>query len=1269
MSFTLTNQSLIRLESSKDEDEWNRTLMFFNVDISGGVCRDHQNKITQPRSSVCNGKRRAPGGGLANPITESVMSFGAANKFYARGHSNFDHGNYTPRTSGRRRDNFAYSDRRRHFHYRPIKSGRSRAAMGLVSPSPSSDSTGYYESKRIHYADFETGKTFDSYYPDEPYELEEDEPHRVVSTSDYTKQQEDPRANKEYEDGRYEYYPHGPRSTNRHHREPKRYYRYPFTEHPTQDDYHRDFRGTVPRQLRSSSYRMKQNCRQASGSLPPNYASNCYPHDSTEYGSDNDYDESPENYKNYRDYFEEPTTDAYKNPYEEFHDYEYPDYKKTSKAPPIPFPKPQPKYYKSYSKTPSPNYPTKIYKPERESKVNEVEVSPYEEAQTRHVKSNRIKQNNHPEEIPRRKGFNYVKERREDPIEYDKISKDISRPAQHEKYPSKVQDDRFTMQGNSHRERSISSTHRKIFKEELPHKYRPKKVINETREPHRNLRTKSVGQYDRPNGEYDSYKTRSHHKSSPDRKKSVDFVRLTDLNDGSEIPHKIRENGQSPSSIFFTIEIPYKKKHRRFTYPQKEEYISKRSHSGCDNFAPKSFRPQTSLYDVGKGRKRKTMKQKISGFFKRSKLCLSKSNIFRSKSKLIKNCKPAQRNLNCAQISHPSPDYSVNAPIASNYSLQSENVEVPSQESEHQKYGIKRGKECHYPTVYRGTNKQLPENNNEIFHQYSMFNVLSSTNQRSKVNNDDYDHYDPGLSKRTSRYFRPTADSPKKSSYKEFDRVSSGNCSLYKEGISGDPIGKSEINVCLTIRATDVSLTGSPRIVSSKIVEDRGLSCKSNSGEAKVSRSRPAIRLEPRQSSGSTICESASGENQFKNVRFSSSHFTHNSCSSTQSSSESNSSRIQTSIHSEEHILKKKSIEASSKPPEMPARIGSSSEHLPPRHRHVTKWSLTSQSKSYNSRPEPNPSRPGLRQPYTIEMCSRPPTLFQSDITKRSSLKRVDNNLEKSVPKKVVLKTNSSESMISGSMCSSGSSAKSLCTWENQDTKNDDRSECHRSQSHNFQFGEARKIEVIPRKTSSWPRQNLRSFPRPPIWNTDTKPLGKATLSPKTSTQSLESSISRCSSGGLSGNNEEGTSHKPNDMQLVCYPDDDPNLTNSCQSQGEYGSRFTAMRGLDITESANRGDLCCPKLVSDLERESFCPKSIVEELKRELLQTFRAEQQIRSQSPFLRPTPQIMIFPCVPSVMCQPRANMNPSPNLFPRPESEMCWIPSSKPQNPAQFN
>ncbi|EDV57498.2 uncharacterized protein Dere_GG24502 [Drosophila erecta] len=1260
MSFTVTNQSLIRLESSKDADEWKRTLMFFNVDILGGVCRDQQNQITPPRTSVCNGKRRAPGGGLTNPITESAMSFGAPNKYYTNGHADFEHGTYSPRTPGRRRDNFAYSDRRRHFHYRPINPGRSQAEMGLVSPSPSADSAGYYESKRIHFPDVGTEKTYDNYYPDGPYEIKEDEPHRVVPTSHYFKEKEEPRINRQYAD---DYYPNGRRLSKRHHRESERYYRQPYPEHPTQDDYHRDFRGTVPRQLRSSSYRMKQNYRQASGSLPPNYASNYYPHDSTEYRSDNDYDGSPEDYQSNREYYEEPRAEAYQNPYEDFHDYEYTDYKETSKAHPIQFPKPQPKYYKNYAKGHSQSYPTRICKPERESKVNEVKVSPFEEAEIRHVKSKRSKRNKQPEETLRRKGFNHFGESREEPINYEKISKYLAQP---KKYESRGKEDVFNIEGNSNRyklpsyaERSLSSTHKKIFKEELPHRYRPKKFIDEIRKPHRSLRTESFGQH----GEYDSYKTRSH-KASPDRKKSVDFVRFTDLNDGSEIPHRIRESGQSPSSLFFTIEIPYKKKHR------KGEYIPKRSHSGCDNFEDKSFRPQTSLYDVGKHRKRKTMKQKISGFFKRSKLCLSKSNIFRNKSNVLK--KPVAQNLNCAQITNQSPNYILNSSVESDHSLGSENVGVPSQDTDPQRYGFKKGKECHYPTVYRGTNNQLPENNNEIFHQYSMFNVLSSTNQRSKVNNDDYDHFDRGLSKRTSQYFRPTADLPTKNSYKEFDRVSSGNCSLHSERKSGDPNGTSEINVCLTIRATDVSLTGSPRIVSSKIVGDRGVSYKTNNGASKVTLSRPANLSALRQSSGSTICESASGENQFRNVRFSPSHFGHKSCSSTQNSSEGSSSRVPAARTSQEHFCKRKSIEASSKPPEMSESIGSSSEQLRPRHRRVSRWSLTSQSKSYNPKPQPghcwtpdiletNSPRPSR----TIELCSRPPTLFQSDITKRSSLKRVDNNLEKSVPKRVVLKTNSSQSSLSGTMCSSGSSTKSLCTGENEDRKNEDRSECHRSQSHNFQFGEDWKCEVIPRKTSSWPRQSPRSFPGPPMQMTNPKQFGKWFLSPKTSTQSLESTTSRCSSGSTPRNHVDETSHKPKNMQLVCYPDDEPKSSYASQPQSEYGNRFTAMRDLDSTKSSNRGDLCCPKLFTDLEEESFSPKSIVEELKRELLQSFRAEQQIRSQAPFLRPTPpHIVIFPCAPGGMCQTRASMNLNPNLFRRPESVMCWTPCPKPQN-----
>jgi len=57
MSFTVTNRSLIRFESAKKDDELMRALMFFNVDISGGVCCGRRNEITAPRTSDCNGKR------------------------------------------------------------------------------------------------------------------------------------------------------------------------------------------------------------------------------------------------------------------------------------------------------------------------------------------------------------------------------------------------------------------------------------------------------------------------------------------------------------------------------------------------------------------------------------------------------------------------------------------------------------------------------------------------------------------------------------------------------------------------------------------------------------------------------------------------------------------------------------------------------------------------------------------------------------------------------------------------------------------------------------------------------------------------------------------------------------------------------------------------------------------------------------------------------------------------------------------------------------
>ncbi|KAH8352677.1 hypothetical protein KR084_005606 [Drosophila pseudotakahashii] len=1287
MSFTVTNRSLIRFESAKEEDEWKRTLMFFNVDISGGVCCDRRNEITAPRTSDCNGKRRTPGGGLSNPITESAMSFGAPNKFYAHGHGDFDHGNYGRRTPGRRRDNSAYSDSPRHFHYRMIKPGRGRVETGLVSPSPSVDSAGYFENLRSynHNPDFETEREYENYYPDESYESEKYDYHHRKNR----KKEPYPESRYDYD---YDYNSNASSSTQRQCQVPRtlhqRYYHY--DEEPPKDDYNRAYRETLPCDLRTITERPKRNYeyRQASGSMPTEYASNYHTRKYREYEKENDYDGSYEPHKSYEKHFDNQSD-------HNFSDYDQPEYNDEIRKtpPPIPFSKPHSKYYKVKSSShkdisdPS-NYPTKIYKTEREYRFKDNNVPLYKKPKDRQPRYNRCKRYYQPEKMPPRKSCNHFKETREAPIKYDRISKDILRLAPPKKHEHQFndQDDKFDLEQSSQRssrnrykihdnvDQADPSTYKKYFKEEVPCRNFHNKINGDMRREERNLRTVPPRYFDKYSRGNDSQKTRKYRKSIANRKKSVDFVRLTDCNDGTEIPHRIRESSQTPSSVFFTIEIPYKKKERRYTYPPKSEHIPKRSDSGCETFArifnsaPETFKPRTSLYNIVKDRKRKTMKQKISGFLKKSRICLTRSNIFGNKSKVLRNYKPVQRHLNCAHIdcrNNGNPDYIKSSPKTSNHSLESQNKRVPiccpSLGNASQRHNTRRGKVCHYPTVYRGKSNQLAENDDEIYHEYSMYNVFSTTNHQSKVNNDEYDHCGKAFSKRNSQYFRPNADLRTKNSKKVYNRVSSGNCSLWSGNKGGDPIETSEINVCLTIRATDVSLTGSPKIVSSKVVRDHGLSCKSNKDT--IGLSRPPNLSVSRQFSGSTICgsdSSASRENQFKNVRFSPPPSVHNSCSSTTNSSKSSSSRTERP----KDCSTRKSIEACSKPPTVIS--GRSSQNLFPRHRTSTKWSLTRHSMSCNSQHEfcnswtperlennfSRPSRPGLFQSNTIEKCSRPPTLFQSDINKRSSLKGVNNSIERSAHKKVILKTNSSNSLVSGSVSGSESSTKSLGSCEKQDIQNFPKSECHRCQSHNFQFDEDRKIEVSPRRTRSWPSQSPRNIPSALIQKSFSKPEA----APKVPGKSSESTISKRSSSSLRDNNQ-GTTN----MQLVCYPDPIP--TSSGEPQSEYATSFTAMPSQDTTECSVRGDLCCPKLIEDWDKESLCRRSIVEELKRELLQSFRTDQQIESQAPFLRPTPHIMIFPCVPDAMIQSNPNLNP--NLFCRPESVVCWTPCSKPQNP----
>ncbi|XP_044315641.1 uncharacterized protein LOC108052119 isoform X2 [Drosophila rhopaloa] len=1273
MSFTMTNRSLIRFESAKDEDEWKRTLIFFNVDISGAVCCDRRNEITAPRTSECNGKRRNPGGGLGNPITESAMSFGAPNKFHAHSHDDFDHGNYS-----RRRDNSAYFDSCRHFHHRTTEPRRGIAVKESVSPCNSVNSADFHFTP-----DNETERLYEH---DEYYEEEECEPcHKIDLTSEFSEEEKTFRHYQKIEPNTYSrfespnnYYSYSPRQTQEHYREtrlPEPYERdYYYREEP-HNNYKRDYIVSLPRDPRSTPQksRPKRIHRQASGYLPREHAPNYYLHEYKDYKNRNDY-KPDQNYKR------QPAKN-YQNQYSDSHHFDYPDYyeHKRLKPPRTPFPKPQPKYHKYYSNQPSYKdineplkYPRKMYKAEVEPRFQDEKMPFLKPPEAPQIKYNRSNRHYQPEKIPHRKSCNHCPATREAAKKYDEISKDIfslGQPLRHnfnnsvdrsykEKKSNRKLENRYKIHSNA--EQSNTNISKKYFKDEVSPRKNPNNVNNDVPRPQRILRSGTKYLNKSTSREYNRQKSRSYHKSPVDQKKAVDFVRFKDLNEGSEIPHRIRECSKTPSSIFFTIEIPYKKKERKQSYPQKNRYITKRSDSGCETFASnlnsdfkpkdrsrylegncksnKLVKPQTSIYDAQSNFRPKTIRQKISGFLKRSKICLKRSKLFGNNSKILK---PGQSRPN--GYHNKRSDSALNSPKTSNQSMESRiPIFGPSLKNVSQRYLSRIRKRCPYPTVYRGKSHQLPENNNEMYHEYSMYNVLSSADHRPKVNNDDYDR---GLSKRTSQYFRTIAPG---NSYKVSNRVSSGNCSLYSKDTSEDPIKPSQINVCLTIRATDVSLSN-PRIISSKVIRGHGLSSKGNDhiGETdsnmdvKISTS-PNHSLS-RQTSGCTLCGSnsiSSHENLFKNVR--EPKF---SCSLSSNSSKSVSFRSQKTGTSHENKCNQKST-----PPDL---IKSRSpQKVCPRHHIRTKWSLTRHSKSCNHQPdcghcfspdrlENNNSRPCRSN--MIEKCSKPPTLCQSDTNKRSCLKGVSNKTERIPPKRIILKTNSSKSLVSRSVSRTSSSNKSLCPTKNKDLDITNKSKCHRSQSHNITIGDEGKIEVPPRKSCSCPRQRPKTFPKVPIRRTHPLPATKSECASKVSPKTSESTIDQ--------------------MQLACCPDPIPKW--SCGPQSEYASSFPALpsQHQESMESSIRGDLCCPKISNDWDMESSCRRSFVEELKKELLESFRTEQQIESHGPFLRPTPQIMIFPCVPDAMCQPSPNINPI--LFRRPESVVCWAPCSKAQAP----
>ncbi|KRF81532.1 uncharacterized protein Dvir_GJ26017, isoform A [Drosophila virilis] len=87
------------------------------------------------------------------------------------------------------------------------------------------------------------------------------------------------------------------------------------------------------------------------------------------------------------------------------------------------------------------------------------------------------------------------------------------------------------------------------------------------------------------------------------------------------------------------------------------------------------------------------------------------------------------------------------------------------------------------------------------------------------------------------------------------------------------------------------------------------------------------------------------------------------------------------------------------------------------------------------------------------------------------------------------------------------------------------------------------------------------------------------------------------------------------------------------------------------------GNLCCPKLSSDQPANCDCRPSYVEDLKRELLDALRSEQRLNAQLQFQQPTPQISLFPCVPEAQSCPICPTHVNSCCLAEPGLK-CWAP-----------
>lgn len=1234
--------------------------MFFNVGIStGGLSNDHQNEITASRTFDGNEKRRNPGGGTNNRIGESTMSFCQQNKFFAQSQNSFEASGcnlrqYGKRVSGGKRDNSAYTESRRHFHYHSNKPKRIYHLENTSFQRPTRDYNKAIDPDEV-------GNMASNMFSPGLYRTQVTETGNPLAL----------RASISHH-GNYrnsEYYTNLEESSQA---EAPLGNVFSYPDDPPEIDYRRDYGTPLPRGSENPRRRNKQ--REISGSPPPEYQSNYtnsnfnhhsgFEFNNPYYNSDKLYDR----YYNVDEYF----NDRYVEEGHEASDqYKYrPDYEYyEERRPSLPLPIPQPKQCRRY-RNPSASYSGQREESERYHKPEKNYSG--KNSESKRYRNNEIHSYRIDREVPDK---NYRHD--EDAFRrYDNVSKEISRLSSPKKYHCSEPIEIFRPDiTNSHAERKYwpDRKSRRKYKNDSSKKHPREYFRNRSRHPEleeipRSQKLSGTDSWGHPNQyvhprECNRLEKRKHHKSTPNQKK---FGYFADSNIGNDIPHRFLEKTRTPSSIFFTIEIPYKKKDRGHSTPPKN--WNKRRGSGCDTIAQDSvsacelnkelsevnshrkkcsafelnkeptevkchrkienvFKPHPSLFDVETRRCRKTIKQKISGFLKRSKLCLKRSTNFKRKSKVMKSsCKSLQGHLNGSKLSvcnllgrsttvsrkqernmssgpnilkgkaGSSPrneDFSRN----SNECFIEENDPCKHDENGSHQYFCKKARESRYPTVYRNWKKD--RENEDKYQQYSMYNFVSS-NHRCRRSRPESEQYDHGLASWRTEYIKPKIDkvvSP---------RVSSGNCSLYSEDRKNEnESSPSQINVCLTIRAEDLSLTGNPRIVSSKVIRGSRLS----NEDVKMSVSNVSLTRKE------------SDSDAFRSVRF----------STTSCSSRSNSSQNCSFMAENGQVpCKRKTIESCSRPPgrTSPGRRSSGSSNSCRRLRSKTSSNSNSQKChiKLNSQCCSKRSRPSV--------CPRP----QSNLNRKSSLKGVSQNCGKDIPKKrVCLNTKTSNYCLPKiSSVDDCSGISSLCSG---DIRNIKPYCCRRSKSHNANFGGCQRSKVRsgqkPRRCSSAPVTKICSLPP---------------CSPETGSRCSQSTISKDS-----GSCNRKKTH-PENLQLACMHDDcSPRI--KCNGSNTSSNTILSSRGKAAT---TRGDLCYPNLADDWKQKSKYPRSFVEELKRELLLSFRQDQTLEAQRPCFRPTP-LMLLPCVPESMRQPNGNLTQT--TFCGAEPVVCWAPCSNPQ------